>query len=71
MSMLGGYIKLMLEQIRNSQEDNRIDNNIEVQFILRINKNYNAHICKFSIIGVYFSMLRYKLCSYIKACKEH
>ena len=44
MSMLGGYTKLMLEQIKNSQEDNQIDRNRQVKFILQVYKNYNAHM---------------------------
>lgn len=44
--MQGGYTELMLEQIRNSQEDNQIDWDIQVQFIFQLNQNYNAHTYK-------------------------
>ena len=58
--MQGGYTELMLEQIRNSQEDDQTDMNRQVKIILQVYRNYSAHMCKlhrymrckFSIIGV-------------------
>ena len=44
--MQGGYTELMMEQIKNSQEDNQTDWNIQVKFIILVHKNYNSDICK-------------------------
>ena len=45
-SMQGGYTELMMEQIKNSQEDNQTDWNTQVKFIIPVHKNYNSYICK-------------------------
>ena len=44
--MQGGYTKLMLEQLINSQDDSQADKNAQVKFIMQVYKNYNAHIWK-------------------------
>ena len=55
----GGYTKLMLEQMMNSQEDNQTDRNTQVKFINTVYKNYNSDICKLHIyVQSKFSIIR-------------
>jgi len=41
--MQGAYTELMLEQIRNSQEDDQTDMNRHVKIILQVYRNYSGH----------------------------
>ena len=47
--MQGGFTELMLEQIRNSHEDDQSDSNRQVKTMLQVYRNYSAQKSKLQL----------------------